>query len=684
MAEARKLNIEVAFKDSLTRPLTATEKNLARFGSFAKGTFNVLAKSVFNLKTALASLLAAYSVNAIAERSEAMLNLAEATGENVEAVSELAAVFGQNNVDFEAFESLVKNLAKAQRDAVAGASDVAAAFELVGVSVADLKELGAAQLFERIAAGLEQYDDKASQLFVLSRLLPKDAFKSITTLGKGVADLQEQIVRVRSLNATVTREQAAAAAAWNTALGEVRIAAEGVARQFIKTFGPEITAGLRGLADFIAQNSGAIVDLIKRAGSTALAVINGIVAAIIGLIRLVERFSGSLLDEGALSRERNQLKDTLELIDRYERQKANLPTDAGDISGTRMVAYEGGFTMTFKEIEEAAKRADELRARINAIDTEIGQGLAVTLEEQFRKIKDEFAATADSIRQNSERAGDAVKMAFAGAAAKTAVEDFGKTVGRVATNLGNAASTVANKLRSVFKAATEDQKKLASKVDETNKRLEATQRVIQQTAETPNTVADGFSKRMEGLTDQAQNFARTVGEGFADLALSGIDRFADAIANVVTGTMSAKEAFKEFAKAVLADVARMIAKFIALGVVKTIFGLEDGGVMPGGVTETMPVKAYAKGGIARRPQLALFGEGRTAEAFVPLPDNRSIPVTFTGNQDNGGVVNVNITAMDSKDVTRVLSEQQGLLKTLWINQSERNVQMRQSVRKAAS
>ena len=39
---------------------------------------------------------------------------------------------------------------------------------------------------------------------------------------------------------------------------------------------------------------------------------------------------------------------------------------------------------------------------------------------------------------------------------------------------------------------------------------------------------------------------------------------------------------------------------------------------------------YAAGGVARSPQLALFGEGSLPEAFVPLPDGRTIPVTLRG------------------------------------------------------
>ena len=43
----------------------------------------------------------------------------------------------------------------------------------------------------------------------------------------------------------------------------------------------------------------------------------------------------------------------------------------------------------------------------------------------------------------------------------------------------------------------------------------------------------------------------------------------------------------------------------------------------------LPLHRYATGGIANTPQVALFGEGRGPEAFVPLPDGRRIPVAMT-------------------------------------------------------
>lgn len=75
--------------------------------------------------------------------------------------------------------------------------------------------------------------------------------------------------------------------------------------------------------------------------------------------------------------------------------------------------------------------------------------------------------------------------------------------------------------------------------------------------------------------------------------------------------------------------------------------LYDGSFAMGGIMSAAgvaPLRKYAKGGIANRPQVALFGEGDTPEAFVPLPDGRRIPVKMdVSGQGKGGaapVVNV--------------------------------------------
>lgn len=61
----------------------------------------------------------------------------------------------------------------------------------------------------------------------------------------------------------------------------------------------------------------------------------------------------------------------------------------------------------------------------------------------------------------------------------------------------------------------------------------------------------------------------------------------------------------------------------------------DGGIMTS--RGRVPLNRYAGGGVANRPQVAMFGEGRVPEAYVPLPDGKRIPVVMSGANDNGGV-----------------------------------------------
>ena len=52
-----------------------------------------------------------------------------------------------------------------------------------------------------------------------------------------------------------------------------------------------------------------------------------------------------------------------------------------------------------------------------------------------------------------------------------------------------------------------------------------------------------------------------------------------------------------------------------------------------------PVTGFADGGISYGPQLAYVSEGRySAEAHVPLPDGRRIPVAIRGGGDSKAVL----------------------------------------------
>jgi len=76
------------------------------------------------------------------------------------------------------------------------------------------------------------------------------------------------------------------------------------------------------------------------------------------------------------------------------------------------------------------------------------------------------------------------------------------------------------------------------------------------------------------------------------------------------------------------------------------FGFVKGGVMT--AMGPMPLKKYARGGVATGPQMALYGEGSQNEAYVPLPDGRRIPVAMQGGGGGSTSVVVNVDASGSK------------------------------------
>ena len=79
----------------------------------------------------------------------------------------------------------------------------------------------------------------------------------------------------------------------------------------------------------------------------------------------------------------------------------------------------------------------------------------------------------------------------------------------------------------------------------------------------------------------------------------------------------------------------------------------NGGIMTS--LGPMPLNRYAGGGIATTPQVAVFGEGTRPEAYVPLPDGRTIPVSMqngigTTTVINQGDVHVHVASSNATQV----------------------------------
>jgi lambda family phage tail tape measure protein len=216
---------------------------------------------------------------------------------------------------------------------------------------------------------------------------------------------------------------------------------------------------------------------------------------------------------------------------------------------------------------------------------------------------------------------------------------------------------------------------------------------------------DDFRKKREDINVGIQ-------EGFQDYLTDIQDRATaarDAVGNALRGVEDAfvtlattgKLSFRDLADSIIADIARIAIRQSITGPLAGMLsgafsgggGASSGGgfgsffasmagsggkamspsgfvnVTPnalGGIMTSdgsMPLNRYSMGGIANRPQLALFGEGRTPEAFVPLPDGRRIPVAMQGGGNTSVVVHVNVES-GSQNVTSSGQNAEALGKTI--------------------
>jgi len=737
-SEKRTLSIEARLKNYIKGDLNALERGIGRFALVSVRSFQNLKGALFSVKGAVAGVGVAFGAikfaqfaRETAEQADDLRDLATATGDLVENLSELQAAFKLSGINGDAFEGTVLALAKAQRQALDGNQQVAAGFKDLGITLDELRNLAPAALFEQMSAGLEQYNTEQDKAVALGKVVPKQFLELLPAIGQGVAEFQQNIAEVREVGATLTEEQAASAAAVTEALDKLGIATDAVGRSLLQAFGPEVAGYLEGLARLVAENRDAIADFAKQIGTVVVQAVSLAIDGVIALIAAIDSVPGiSLVDD----EEQKKLDDINKQLE--EALKRN--TEAyRRLREQQQTGFAAGTDALQKQVELTAQTVRQIDAQRQAQEKNVN--VADRLRNLKKEIADQSAAAADAIRREAEATKQVVQQQ-ASAPANNPEQNGVPALGLPSlSKLADYARQVGTQLSSVFRSTRGQQAPTVSRDDAlaTQKETLAVQQQIAALRENEQALrnlaveaeklqleeifnegkisAEEYAEVLALLNNRQEKLKQLVTGGdfwggfqegaresvrqLTDLTAAGKeagaqlvnsigDGLTDAFTDIITGTKSAAQAFRDFAITVLQEIARIAAKLLATKIVSSLFGgpaMETGGILPGNVTSTAPVKAFARGGIARRPTMALFGEGDTAEAFVPLPDNRSIPVSFVGGgAQTGTQVSINIQAMDSRDVQRALLEQQSTLRGIFTNTMETRSSFRSAIQRAAS
>jgi tape measure domain-containing protein len=267
--------------------------------------------------------------------------------------------------------------------------------------------------------------------------------------------------------------------------------------------------------------------------------------------------------------------------------------------------------------ETAVRNQQNFNDLIKALRVELG-GMTADLDGQTKSTKDQLADTNALIE--AHRAGlspelaqqtlDVQRAALAEAERLDAIEF--RIAEELKSNQLTAEQRVAlqDVLRSV-QMRRDAQPEIVAGIQRENVELERAKQNLEE-----------MKNRQQELQDLYASIKGTLAQG----VIGGIDA---AIEAAMTGAKDLDDQLKQIAAGVLKQIGSALIKF-GLNSLLPGFGFANGGVMTN--NGPAPLKRYSQGGIANRPQLALYGEGSKPEAYVPLPDGRRIPVALQGDK----------------------------------------------------
>ena len=227
--------------------LAGLQQGLDRAAVLAARQAERISAAFSGVRAAAAGLGAAFTVGAFATwiRSTAdgidkLNDLADATGATVENLSALEDVAARTGTSIDTAGDAVVKMNKALADAKPG-SDQAKAFEAIGVSVAELKQLDPVEAFQRIAVALQGFADDGNKARIVQELFGKSL--------REVAPLLRDVAEAGKLVATVTKEQTAEAEKFNKELFAMQKTVLDLSRALIGPFVSSLNKAIAGIRE---------------------------------------------------------------------------------------------------------------------------------------------------------------------------------------------------------------------------------------------------------------------------------------------------------------------------------------------------------------------------------------------------------------------------------------------------
>ena len=626
----------------LIAKVASFEKDLQRTVKVVESSSRDMSDAIGLVKSGLAGLVGAFSVGVAVNFVKSTINsvdalndLKDATGASIENLSALEdiALRSGNSVDSMA-DSLVK-FNKVLNEAKAG-SDLDKTLKSIGLNAEELRKIDPAEALQKTAQALAGYADDGNK----ARLIQELFGKSIREAGPWLKDLAE----AGKLNGTVTKEQADEAERFNKELAKLEKNSLDASRSLIGNYLPALNDILE------AYRTGGFV-----AGTNAV---------------------GNAMFDWEGSQQRKGIKNMQKDLEDLRAQEAGITLDVFGIKG-KIQAEIKATEAALKAAQNAYFKLTNVqggRGTVNpptpSVDARVSAPAPFSKKKPGKKVAEEIDDNAKALAQyvrGLEKATETGLDLTEVEKARIFLTTIG-TTGEIAQVqelvLGMAKRIDQEKeLAELLKLKRAAATAAGDAVNKENDFFAAaiagtpTAKLEKQRADMMK-LADGFQSGAFGNPDSMAavqlygeaasamlgNLGGDVKEvegDFASLGATFSSSLEDAIVNG-NGLRSVIQGLGQdilritVRKTITEPIGNAITGAFSGFSLSKLFGFADGGVMTG--RGPLPLRAYASGGVASSPQLAMYGEGSTPEAFVPLPDGRSIPVTMKGGAQAVNIV----------------------------------------------
>ena len=674
---AEKTQIVITAKDETGAAINSARRGLASLSGAAEGLRNSF--SFLGTAGGLAGLLGGVSVGATVKAAiddlDKLNDSVERLGISAEDLSALNFAGKLNGIEAEDMTMALTKLSVKMQEAASGSKEAAALFADLGVKVTDSsgKLKSADQVFAEVADSFAQLEDGAGKTALAVDTFGKTGAKLVPVLNGGADGLAKMRKEAEQLGAIIGTDLSKQAAEFNDNLDRLSVVSGAAARSITSLMLPSLIEFSNELLVAI-KNSDGLLDAFLRYGAgksfnfktptESLAALN------VEASKLEDRLSigrGEKGDDERLRRLQQEISyySTLDKL----KTKADEPAKTGGTKPVTRTATGDGKGKT----GGAKAQADEALRLIQSLDEQIAlksadaestdkmtaaevQAVKVRYQLEAGTLKataaqrdtifarlDSLAVLEKELVKQKEFADAMAKQEESNVKSNQAMLEQIATAGRAAELYGLTESQISvveqARLADAIAIAKENgatEAQIAYLEQELELRGKLSDSLIKvDTKKQEKADAEDAIKKLDEMGEFAKQAAKNMQDAMADFFIDptkgGIQSIAETFAQTLQ-KMIAQAAAAQLGKLLFGDLDKTgnLSGLAGKGLdwLSGLFSFEKGGIMTS--AGAVPLHKYAMGGIANSPQLAMFGEGRTPEAYVPLPDGRRIPVHMQG------------------------------------------------------